>query len=248
MDCSNKTLVFDEMTKGWTSFRSYNPDMMVGLGNKFYSFKGGNIYEHHSDNVPRNNFYGEQFSSKMSTVLNDNPSEVKVFKTLELEGNQSWTALIKAYISGEEDFSFCNIDEVNFVKKEGIWYAEVRGNEDTADFSSSATYGIGFVTAVDGLPSVLTVDTDASMLDIGDKVYTDNLDLVGTIESVGDGTITLDALVLNSPFESFIFGMKDRSIEGGELRGYAARIDLENSSVEKAELFAVNSEVFKSFS
>ena len=45
----------------------------------------------------------------------------------------------------------------------------------------------------------------------------------------------------------FIIGLKDSRIEGGNLRGYAMRIDLENDSTDKVELFSVNSDVMKSY-
>ena len=245
MDCNNKTIIFDEVVKGWTSFRSFNPDMMVGMNNKFYSFKDGNLWEHHSDNVPRNNFYGVQYTSKITTILNDQPEATKVFKALSLEGNQSWTTLIKAFISSEEDFTTHNISGVDFVQKEGKWYSHIRGNEDDSDLSSHSTYGIGVVASSNGL--VLQVVTANNSLDIGDMVYKDDMNYVGTITDISNDSITLD-VVLQGVTGDFIYGKKDATIEGGEARGYVARVELENMSTEKVELFAVSAEVMQSFS
>ena len=46
----------------------------------------------------------------------------------------------------------------------------------------------------------------------------------------------------------FVVGMKNPRYEGGNLRGYTMRIDLDIQKDDKVELFAVNSEVMKSFS
>ena len=40
------TLSYNETTKGWVSFHSYEPEWMERLGADFYSFKDGNIYKH----------------------------------------------------------------------------------------------------------------------------------------------------------------------------------------------------------
>lgn len=45
----------------------------------------------------------------------------------------------------------------------------------------------------------------------------------------------------------YSFSTKDPRIEGGEIRGYYMQVDLENDDTEKVELFAINSNVVKSF-
>ena len=132
MSCSKQesTITFDEMVKGWTSFHNYSPDCMVGMNNMFLSFSGGNLYLHDSDSVNRNTFYGTQSPSKVSLMVNDNPSEIKLLQAVSLEGNYSWSTLIEAYISNVDDAIRSSIKEVEFIKKEGIWYAYARRNED----------------------------------------------------------------------------------------------------------------------
>ena len=246
MSCDNKTVVFNEKVKGWSSFMSFNPDMMVGLNNKFYSFKDGNLWEHHSDNVDRNNFYDVQYTSKIDTVLNDNPSDVKVFKALAIEGNESWTSIIKSYISDEEDYTSYTVPAVDFVKKEGVWYAGIRGNqEDNGEITGGASYGIGTPTLLDTL--TITVDTSNSRLDIGDTIYRDDLLPVGIITAVGDGVITVDSIA-NTPLGFFLIGKKNLHIEGGASRGYVAKVEMENDSLNRVELFSVEANIFKSFS
>jgi len=42
-------------------------------------------------------------------------------------------------------------------------------------------------------------------------------------------------------------GVKNPRYEGGNLRGYVIRMDLDVQQDDKAELFAVNSEIMKSY-
>ncbi len=85
------TATFSERSQGWTSFRGYKQEGGLSLNNTYYTFNGGNLWEHHSKNVTRNNFYnsGTQ-ESYLIPVFNDSPSTVKQFNTLSYEGDSGW--------------------------------------------------------------------------------------------------------------------------------------------------------------
>lgn len=78
-----KTLSYSNTTEGWTSFYSYIPEMIAGMNSFMYTFKGGNLYRHNSNEV-RNNFYGVQGTSKVTSVFNPDVSSVKNFKTISI--------------------------------------------------------------------------------------------------------------------------------------------------------------------
>jgi len=241
-----KTLTFDEKAKGWTSFHSYFPEDMLGMNNKFFSFKDGELYQHHSDSVDRNTYYGKFSPSKIGVMVNDHPSEIKELQAISLEGNDTWETLIKAYISNSDDYMESSIHTVEFVKKEGIWFAYARRNESDVAFDSKATYGIGIVDAVVGLD--VTFNGGSISLTVGDQIIRgSDLLVIGKVTAIVGNTITLDA-VGDLAVGEYILGAKDSRIEGGNLRGYTLRMDLTNSSTEKVELFAVNAEVMKSYS
>ena len=94
LNFTDLTVSYSENSKGWTSFFSYIPEQMVGMNNFFYSFKGGNIYQHNT-NALRNNYYGVQYMSQIKSVFNEVPLENKVFKTLNIEGENAWTATLE---------------------------------------------------------------------------------------------------------------------------------------------------------
>jgi hypothetical protein len=89
-----ETLAFDNLIQGWTSFFTYKPERMFSLGNKFYSLKWGNIYEHYSASGTRNLFYSDLGNTAQPTsitfVFNPNVSLSKTFKTVEYEGSNGW--------------------------------------------------------------------------------------------------------------------------------------------------------------
>ena len=83
------TISFEEDVKGWKSFSSFKQESGITLNNTYYTFSGGNLWEH-SLNQTRNNFYGVQYSSLLELIFNDAPSVIKEFKTLATEGTAGW--------------------------------------------------------------------------------------------------------------------------------------------------------------
>ena len=97
LEADYRTLGFDETTLGWTSFFNYMPDQLFSLGSNFYSITDGEaddgtggIYQHHSSQVNRANFYGIDNDSSVITIFNTNPSLVKSFQTINYEGGSNW--------------------------------------------------------------------------------------------------------------------------------------------------------------
>ena len=85
------TLSFDDRSNGWTSFRSFKQESGISLNNSYYTFKGGDLWQHHSPNVTSNNFYGAGTTeSYVVPVFNDAPSNIKQFNSLSYEGDSGW--------------------------------------------------------------------------------------------------------------------------------------------------------------
>tara|TARA_R110002020_G_scaffold53102_4_gene148914 strand:+ start:404 stop:1807 length:1404 start_codon:yes stop_codon:yes gene_type:complete len=98
-----KTLSFKEDVKGWVSFKSFMPESAVSMANDYYTFFNGRLYRHHMENIDRNTFYSDVLdnaftSSTVDVVLNDNPSIIKEFNTLNYEGSQS---KVEKFVSAE---------------------------------------------------------------------------------------------------------------------------------------------------
>jgi len=244
-----KTLSFNNPNQGWVSFYSYQPDYMIGMNNNLYSFYQGDLYLHDSDNVNRNTFYGVQYPSRISLMVNDSPSEIKLLQSVSLEGNYQWDTSIKAYIDMTTNSINSSIFESEYLQKEGVWFAYARRNEDTRHFDSKSTYGIGEITSI--TPTSIVVNGFSNSLTADDKIIQGSSEnIIGTIQNSSTvmwvTTITMDTTAgLN--IGDFILGYKNPRYEGGNLRGYTMRMDLNVTKNDKVELFAVNSDIIKSY-
>ena len=152
---SKKTLTFDEKANGWTSFYSYNPELMTNLHNDFYSFKGGQLYIHNVDSDVRNTFYGETFSTEIEFVSNQGPSDVKIFKTIEIEGDsKEWDVTVAT------DIESGHVNKADFENKEGFKYSYIRRNAvDEVKTELLSVQGIGNLLSFGGDPTPTTTTT-----------------------------------------------------------------------------------------
>lgn len=82
------TIMFDEEGKGFETFLSYKPEMMVVLGTLFITFKNGQLYTH--DSTTYNDFYGELFGSSITSVFNDFETIKKTFTNISQVAPNKW--------------------------------------------------------------------------------------------------------------------------------------------------------------
>ena len=145
-----QTLTFSETSKGWPSFYTYEAENLRGMNNYFYSFDKGNIYRHNSNTANRNEFYGLTYASSIKTVINEQPLEAKLFKTIELEASPSAWGVFATSESPIANFpdpdpqqqnpgntisanqSSAQIQTTEFELKEGSWYSYLRNSNTTA--------------------------------------------------------------------------------------------------------------------
>jgi hypothetical protein len=271
----NYTLSYSEAAEGWPSFYSFNPDYMIGMNNYFYSFKGGELYRHNV-NESRNTFYqpwyvkigqpSQAFTpTMMQSVFNTSPLENKLFKTLNLEGDATWDATL---ITDIQVSGF--IQALWFEKKEASYFAFVRNNAIDETYLRSAN-GIGKSEEVTGSGSAVEVHFPVSptpivigsIISVGDNLYY-NLPpsygapvLFGRVTNIvvdypnGINKIVVDTTVPGATIpgieDPFIMYIKSSVAESHGVLGHYCIFTLQNSSTQKIELFAVESEVMKSY-
>jgi hypothetical protein len=83
------TISYSERSKGWVSFKSFIPQNGLSASNDYYTFDKGHIYKHHDTSVDRNNFYGLENLSSITTLFNGSPNAVENFATINYEGSQA---------------------------------------------------------------------------------------------------------------------------------------------------------------
>ncbi len=264
----NYTLSYSDMVGGWVSFYSYYPDWMIGMNNYFYTFKGGDLYRHNV-NSARNTFYqpwwvklgdpnGAYHPSTLQSVFNTAPLENKLFKTINLQGDDKWSVTL------ETDLQYSGFIQANwFEKKEAAFFAFVRNNS-IGEFALRSVNGIGrSQSVVSG--NVINFNTAiqiGSIISVGDLLYFSlppytvpvlagrvtaiTVDLMNSINR-----LTIDITIPGTtpiPIQdAFFLYVKNSVAESHGVLGHYCTFNIENSSTSKIELFAVQTEVMKSF-
>lgn len=259
---SNYTLSYSDAVQGWASYYSYYPDWMIGMNNYFYSFKGGNLYRHNV-NSARNTFYGTFTPSSVTTVFNASVLENKLFKTVILQGDDKWGATM------ETDLQYSGyITSTWFEKKEAAFFAFVRNNS-VGELALRSVNGIGKSYQVTGSGAAVVVKfatspliAIGSIISVGDlfyysvspyttpvlagKVTAITVDLPNAINQVTIDT-TISGTTAIPIQDAFFLYIKNSVAESHGVLGHYCTINLQNTSTSKVELFAVESEVMKSF-
>ena len=245
-----KTLSFDEKTNTWTSFWGYHPEWMTRLNRGFFSFKNGQLYRHHSETAQRNYFYDDEGGmsvqdSSITVAFNQDPSDVKQFKTISLESNTSnWNAIL------ETNLDSGHINYENFDTREGEHYAIIsRDSGSILDFAHLSIQGVGVCTDV--LGDIYTFNEVPTFLSTEDTLYTVDISnipyAIGKVLAFDSTTITVTPLT-TGPTNSFYFVAKNPVSESNGIKGNHATITLTTTdSGNEATLFTVNTETFKSF-
>lgn len=242
------TLTYSTMSSGWTSRWSFIPDWMIGMNNTFYTWSDGNLYKHDT-NQSRNTFYGTQYPSTITTVLNESPTEIKMFKTLAIDSDHSWDVELLT------DLESGIIDDTYFKEKEGEWYAYIRRpNDNTVDTKSLSVQGVGALVNYSSLIFTFNYNIETKV-SVTDRVYTLNgsgqLTYLGTVDTVIQNTFSVSSLAGPIPFVGmYVLVAKNNMVESYGLRGYYMQVELTMNtpkSTQEFELFAIDSSVFKSY-
>ena len=243
------TLTYSPLLDGWTSFHSYHPEWMEHMNSFMYTFKNGEMWKHNS-NSTRNSWYGTTYPSSVTVLFNDSPNEPKMFKTLSYDSDHKWNASVIT------DLSSGSMDKSYFEEKEGFFFTYIRRNPDTVDYKALSTQGVGVASAVT-LVGVATYRIDftfdiGSIMSVGDLVYVVPVStplVSGQITALTTNSITMVMVVGGTiPVAgNFIMFVKNSVAESYGARGYYMEATLTNTDTDPVELFAISSQVFKSY-
>jgi len=120
------TVAFNETANAFSSAYSFLPENMCGSGIEIVSFKEGSIYLHNS-NALYNNFYGVQYNSEIWSVLNAEPSNVKVLQAISEETDDAWEVYSITTPNGQSS----SLVVADFEEKENNQYAAVWRDANT---------------------------------------------------------------------------------------------------------------------
>ena len=111
------TISFNEVSKGWVSFKSFIQDSGLSVSGVYLTSKKGEIWKHYANDyasyvsetdntcdeapcVERNRFYNNNIitPSSMRLLFNDAPGSVKSFKAINYEGSQARIIMHQDYL------------------------------------------------------------------------------------------------------------------------------------------------------
>ena len=264
------TFAFSKKQDRWTTRYSFTPTCYANCGDVMLSSKDSSGIWRHDVNNSRNNFYGVQYGALIDMVSNDDPSAVKMFKSISLESNQkSWSA---TFFTNEEHQDGNNQKSNvvgGFKDKEGFKYLDVPRDTknstanlipcvgmsliDDAEIDNYSSYPVSInshLSLPHGLLLGLHNGSVQSFSDFTGGQFTD----VFLTSSYGEpGEVYLDLGAneyanndeeLISQLGQFLNGVNfvasDASVNGDQMRGPYMRVKLAIITNKPLELHAIN--------
>jgi hypothetical protein len=246
------SIAYDIRSNYWSTRYSYIAETLIGLSDRLYTFSRGHIYEHSPD-ATRNTFYGVAGDSIVECISNFNPSMVKVYEAMSLEGNnKDWTVTLT---NSDQTSTIANSI---WQEKENFYYAPIhQDSSNNIDYTATAN-----VSSLSGTSEVFGIGTVAS-------IATDKITFKNAINSIGfpvgnttalfkvSGTnlvplnlyavsvsgekeLECHATVSGLVADDEIVLIADSAIEGDSIRDYYLKAKLVNSTTSAHELYAVN--------
>jgi hypothetical protein len=245
-DENSTTIGWDAKRNFWQGTYTFYPDIYASVRDKFFFCKyqsvsdGEDMLIHEfTDTSNSNNFVTGIKTSKVTVVSNYNPSMVKQYNSISLEGDSAWTTTLESS-TGQTTANLV------FDEKEDAFYANVTG--DTSSNSTNQYIPIGTVASIDGNVVTMTNNLRGIHIPAGYSVYQNNngvlyISLGITVSSVdrpnaqvtvSDGSV----IALNDK----LFVANTGGITGDQIRGHYCKIkcSITPASTLKKELYSIN--------
>lgn len=143
LDYQGKTVVYKLGTGAvvqphWQGAYTFTTEYFCTIQNRLFSFKNGNAWEHNIDD--QNIFYGVYSPSKIMFTSNILPQMPKVYDNFLSESN-----IVPNFVYFYNEFPYLqtsDLEDISFVQKEGIWYAQILRNKVVPTTSGDVYTGL----------------------------------------------------------------------------------------------------------
>lgn len=252
-DDGQNTYAYDTRAGVWVSAASFIPDMYSRMNDTMYSFKYNGTGEEplfawsHTSNIYRNRYYNQSYDTRITVVSKYNPSMVKIYKAIGLNGTRAHDTRIVSSIGNDTGNGV--MPDTSYVEREDHFYREIPG--DTSDTDSQNVFGVGTATAGGGTATItMNSKLRGMQIPIGGSLYYYDGALQGagtggavpTIVSVDveNNTITLSSAFAAGNIGEDLFISTSSSANGARIRGHYAEITLENDTINRWELYSID--------
>jgi hypothetical protein len=218
----------------WASKYSFQPSCYASIGNSLYSFyqnQNGLAWKHNINDT-RNLFYGVQYDSMFEVVSNYNPSMVKTYEAMAVEGGGTWTGIVE---TSTQKTTISEFDE-----REGNRYAMIP--RDKINSKSHQIY-LGVVESVLGNNVTFTTPVNRLAFTIGEPLKVAVGSDLNTTGIVLQGLIDRKTILCSSAGINVgdnIFVEHNSLVDGDQIRDVYASIKLTSSNTEPFEVHALS--------
>ena len=242
------TISYGHKEGQWLSLFSFVPDLYDNINDKLLSYKSAyssiqRLLWKHEDASAYNTFYTTSYPSSITVVANYNPSLVKTFDAISLEGTHAWSATLET--SNQQT----TIADTEFLEKENEFFANVP--RSTTNSKENYVF-LGTVDSVSNTAVTFKERINQQPLPIDAKVYEYDgstfTDLGSRLESIGSSKVATfnNSMSSVTPGNRLVLILSAKE-EGDKLRDYYCSITLSNDTYdERVELFAVNVSITRS--
>jgi len=233
-DYNGITLSYKHKEGVWASKYSFIPSNYASIGNTLYSFyenENGLAWKHNVNDT-RNLFYGVQYNSMFEVVSNFNPSMIKTYEALGIEGNGDWTGVIENSTQKTEITVF---DE-----REGHKYAMIP--RDTLNSKSHQIY-LGVVEAVSGNNVTFSTPVNRLPFALGETLKVANGSTLNTTGVTVDSLLDRKTIVCSGvgiTIGDNVFVEHNSIVDGDPMRDVYASIKLTSSDTTPFEVHALS--------
>jgi hypothetical protein len=247
-DSNSTTLGWDEKRSFWQGQYTFYPDIYASLGDKFFAAKYkeitglADVFIHQFSSNLSNQFFGETAAeSKVTVVSNYNPSMVKQYNSISLEGDSAWTTTLESS-TGQTTANLV------FDEKEDAFYANVTG--DTSSNSTNQYIPVGTVASVDGNVVTMTNNLRGIHIPVGYSVFRNNAGTAYNVIGAGITVSSVDrpnakitvSLGTNVNPNDKLFVANTGGITGDQIRGHYCKIkcSITPTATAEEELYSIN--------
>ena len=268
------TVSYDVNNSVWNTFYSYRPESIVSVDDTLFTFFAGVMYKH-SDAANRATYYGNPYNAVVEVISNQNPSMVKSYESISLEGTNAWaaevsntdqsTSILAADFSQRERNFYAYVPRDSSANTGTATITSLSGSSEVFVLGAVATGGISgftitFTTPVGDIPfpigATLYKVVGATLVSLNVTVTAISGNKQITASAAIDGVWNTNSQIWNTNTNIWdianvsdgdtIVVIGNGAIEGDQIRDYYAKIRLTNTSTSQVELYAVNAVFAKS--
>lgn len=124
------TVAYSEKVKGFVRY-SFQPEFFCKSNTRLLSFLNGQLYLHGGNSLA-NNFYGEQYTSQIRFLSNQQKDQPKVWQAVSVEGEELW---VPTEISNDKG-QLTRMKPEWFENLEGVHYGAIRRDLNSKGFDN----------------------------------------------------------------------------------------------------------------